>query len=250
MSVLDGDIQHLPMRDALQQHLDRLSELSFALFSSLSALSPTHAHPSSHSLQASHSRPAPEASAFLALDQSFASALRFARVHQLRWERIERLRREVARLEEEMRGVLGVLEEGEEALEGVVEEGEEELGAIKRAKDNPIPYAELMAYASHLSAYTSLPPSFPPYRLPQHPGEEGEKPLHLYAPTQEMLRRGRLNAEGVGMSIAGEEGAVGVPQDHPPLPEAGHQEQPIAPTRPARPAAAEVFNDLDLNLDL
>ncbi|KZP01701.1 hypothetical protein CALVIDRAFT_532476 [Calocera viscosa TUFC12733] len=256
--LIDGDIQHLPMREALLQHLDRLNELSFSLFSSLV---PSSSAPP---------RPLPDPSAFLAVDKSFAEALRWARVHQLRQGRIERLKTEVGALEEEMRAVLEALEEGGRELEEMVGEGDAELVSINHAKENPIAYPELMQYAQHLASYTSVPPSFPPYRIPLHKGEEDKPPFHLHAPTQEMLRRGRLNAEGTQMSIVGEEQAVGVRAclfpflicwlaemlmriaaiEHPPLPDATHHELHVAPTRPARPAAAEVFNDLDLNLDL
>jgi hypothetical protein len=70
-----------------------------------------------------------------------------------------------------------------------------------------IPYPELLAYAQSISAFTSAPPGL---AMPE-PGAIGPVPLFFPPfPNEEMMRRGRLNAErplgglGENHSVRGE----------------------------------------------
>ncbi|EJU03548.1 hypothetical protein DACRYDRAFT_14644 [Dacryopinax primogenitus] len=242
---MDDEMPTLPMRDSLLQQLDILTDLSFSLFSSLASSSTSTANV--------------DAAPFLQVEKRTAAFLRWARVHQLRWRKIERLREEVKSLEKELGEALGALERAGSGLGEMLREGEGEEADIRNAEDNPIPYEELIYYAQHLAGFTSLPPSFPPYRLSADASTEDKPPFNMHVPTTEMLRRGRLSAlGGEAMSLWGTSGEVGVAPDHPQLPDAqaeahSHAQGPTAPIagrQAHRPAAAEVFNDLDLNLDL
>jgi len=184
-----------------------------------------------------------------------ASALQEARIHQSNQRRIDELKDEVLGLEARLRDIWYKLDQGKKELEEILEDGEERLAAIDRAKSAPIPYEDLLSYASIISGYTSAPPGLPDPSLGV---------FNPPFPTQEMLRRGRLKAEG-SLGPLGETRSVGRARSEAPLlpgalPGAAGREVPLPNIPGQNPyrqdqhtrKLQEHFDpfDLDLNPDL
>ncbi|KDQ13067.1 hypothetical protein BOTBODRAFT_175928 [Botryobasidium botryosum FD-172 SS1] len=228
------------MRATLHAPLAEFTALTQTLFLSL-APSPT--------------RPpaAPSSSAFLACDAALAAALREARAHQVRQRRIEALKLEVLALEGRIREVCVVLEKGRRELEGILEEGEERVRGIEQAKKGAAPYTALLSYASILSTFTSAPPSATPLAADQRAPANFRPPF----PTEEMMRKGRLN-EGEPLGTLAQTREIGRPPTPSVVPPAHNVNQGARPADPINyrqdyyhrePVTADVF-DLDLNPDL
>ncbi|CDZ96868.1 Mediator complex, subunit Med4 [Phaffia rhodozyma] len=173
-----------------------------------------------------------------ALDGSLATLCERARIHQEKWSRLERLKKEVERLEVGNRKVLIEMESGRRELRELVEEGKEVVRSIDTAFTHKQDPPTVLAYASSLAPYTSAPPSFDP-SLP--PSGIFRPPF----PPESTLRRGKL---GLGEGL----GVVGVTSEVPDgqtlqsgLP--SHLMNGISTNRPQM--NDEIF-DFDLNSDL
>lgn len=194
--------------------LTQLTALSQSLFLSLSQ------QPSQKQV------PPPPLSSFAAVDAELQTALITAAAHQRRQARIVALQQELLEVDARWRAVCEALEEGRKVLDEIVKEGDERIECIRKAKEGSystlfyflvnincytreaaIPYPELLAYAQSISAFTSAPPGL---TMPE-PGAVGPVPLFFPPfPNEEMMRRGRLNAErplgglGENHSVRGE----------------------------------------------
>jgi len=228
------------MRDVLHAPLAEFTTLTQTLFLSL-APSPTK------------QPPAPPSSSFLACDASLAEALRQARRHQIKQRRIEALKEEVLELEGKLREICMALENGRKELEEILEEGEERVKTIEQAKEGAAPYNALLSYASILSTFTSAPPSAVPLAADQRAPANFRPPF----PTEEMMRKGRLN-EGEPLGTLAQTREIGRPPTPSVVPTAHNVNQGARPADPINyrqdyyrrePVTADVF-DLDLNPDL
>nr|GAT55089.1 predicted protein [Mycena chlorophos] len=184
--------------------LSQLQALSHTLFLSLS---PPQTKPP----------PPPSLDAFVQCDQALASAVNLAYAHQIKQRKIEALKEEILELDARWREICVELDKGKRELEQLIEEGDERIQSIEQAKQAAIPYPELLAYAQSLSSFTSAPPNMPDLSLPGQP----QPPLFFPPfPTEEKLRRGKLENEAP-LAILGEIHSVGrAPASPPPIPDA------------------------------
>ncbi|KZT43186.1 hypothetical protein SISSUDRAFT_959618, partial [Sistotremastrum suecicum HHB10207 ss-3] len=157
--------------------LNRLQNLTQKLFQSLS---PPSTKPP----------PPPPIESFLDCEVVLSEALHVARQHQIKQRRIEELKAEVLDQESKLREIWQELETGRRELGKILAEADQRLETIEKAKAAAIPYPELLAYASTLSAFTSAPPNMPDLSLP------GQPPPPLFFPpfpNEEKMRKGHLN---------------------------------------------------------
>ncbi|KAI5830329.1 hypothetical protein K523DRAFT_351725 [Schizophyllum commune Tattone D] len=232
------------MSEQLLQPLEELQALAHKLFASLApAQGKTH--------------PPPSAEAFVACNERLSRAVSVAYAHQVKQRQIEALAAEILELDARWREVCVTLEEDKRALEGILREGDERLKAIEQAREGAIPYPELLAYAQHISTFSSAPPNFeePP---PPAPGGPPPKPTQTFNPpfpNEVKMRLGRLGLEG-SLGPLGETHSVGRPPDaRTPGQEAGrpgHGANPYRQDLHAQPSqiSLDFLDDLDLNPDL
>jgi len=225
------------MSEQLAKPLNDLHQLARTLFLSLSP-------------PATRPPPAPPIEAFLECDARIAEAVRLARVHQVKHQRIEELKREILDLESKLKQVFRELERGRLELEEVLDEAETRLKGIETA-ERGVSYDDLLNYASRLSAFTSAPPNMPDLAPGQPPPPLFFPPF----PNEEKMRRGRLNEEApLGQGILGEAHSVARPKTPSPIqtqPDPRQQMQYLLPHPPATQLTVQDFAfDLDLNPDL
>lgn len=111
------------MGSRLLRPLNDIHQLSQTLFLSLSGT------------QASRRPTAPPVTAFLDCDIELANALRLARKHQIKQQKIEGLKDEILELDSRWRQICAELETGKRELEIMINEGEERIKAIDKAKE-------------------------------------------------------------------------------------------------------------------
>lgn len=231
------------MTDTLNVPLNTLTQLSTALFQSLSSQPHTHG--------GRQGEPPPPVSAFLSAETALVHALVETAAHQRRQHHINKLVSEISKLDARWREIVEKIEQGRKELESVVKEGEERVEGIKKAKEAAIPYPELLAYAQSLSAFTSAPPNMPDPNAPLSAVHGAPVPLFFPPfPNEEKMRRGRLNVEKP-LGRLGESHSVKPPSPSPKQ-KANARDRPGAhPYRHEIRAQQTEFDlDLDLNPDL
>lgn len=181
------------IRSMLERPINQLQALSQALFSALS---------SGH-------LPDPPIADLAACDASLAEATRLARIHLLKQKRIEQLMDEVHELDAQLVEIVETLASGQRELRAIIEEGDERIKLAEKAQKCgswtsysrsllifshlvAIPYPELIAYATRLADYTSVPPNAPvddkePATVPYA--------FHPPYPATEIMQRGRLGLQ-------------------------------------------------------
>jgi len=214
-----------------------LHQLSRTLFLSLSP-------------PASKPPPPPPIEAFLECDTRIAAAVRVARIHQVKNQRIEELKQEVLDLESKLRQLFKELERGRLDLEEMLDEADTRLEGIETSEQKAVSYTDLLTYASRLSAFTSAPPNMPDLAPGQPPPPLFFPPF----PNEEKMRRGRLNDEApLGQGILGEARSMGRPKTPPPEDHVDMQQQiqyHIHPPTTIQHTNHDFAFDLDLNPDL
>ncbi len=111
-----------PISSQLLKPLDDLHALSLQLFHSLS---PPNARPP----------PPPSIESFLECDVQIAAALKVARVHQIKQQRIEELKDEILDLEQQLAEIFGELEKGRLDLEDILDEADVRTKSIQAARE-------------------------------------------------------------------------------------------------------------------
>ncbi|TFK26245.1 hypothetical protein FA15DRAFT_307245 [Coprinopsis marcescibilis] len=192
--------------------------------------------------------PPPPLSAFLECDQKLAAAVNLAHSHQVKQRKIESLEQELLELERSWRDICTELAKGKRELEQIIEDGNERIKAIDTAKKAAIPYPALLAYAERLAVFTSAPPNMPDTMVPGQP-----LPAFLLPPfpTEETMRRGKLNAEAP-LGTLGETHTIVKAPTPSPVAETNQHAQGVNPYRHEfREPQPQFFDfDLDLNPDL
>jgi hypothetical protein len=164
----------VPIQEALSANISKQTALLPLLFAAIS----NAAGPSTGS---SSSKPSvsPIFGDLARLDDELAVLMERARKHQLRWKRMEELKRQTIEVESQVRSALLVLEEGRRELEGIVADAKETVASIEMAQKSksdictpsessgtelsaaltdPTNPETLLSFASSLSSYTSAPP--------------------------------------------------------------------------------------------
>ena len=189
------------MHQVLLDPVDQLEALSQNLLRSL-------APPPS-----STSKPplAPPISSFLECDIKLADAVQEARIHQAKQREIDELTAEVLQLDSHLREIVTFLADGKDALAEIIAQGDERLHAIDLASKSEITgliplmllntnlfsvlgnvsYSLALGYASILANFTSAPPTMDR----QHPDKPFDAAFRPPFPTEEMMRKGKMNEE-------------------------------------------------------
>lgn len=243
--IMNNDEQPSSMSEQLLRPLDDLQTLAHTLFASLA---PPQTKPPLP----------PSPAAFVDCNERLARAVSVAYAHQVKQRQIDALMAEILALDAQWREVCFTLEDDKRALEGILREGDQRLTAIEQAHKGAIPYPELLAYAQHLSTFSSAPPNFdePP---PPAPGGPPPKPVQVFNPpfpNEVKMRLGRLGLEG-SLGPLGETHSVGRPPDaRTPAQDAGRPgpggnpyRQDLRHTERTQ-ISLDFLDDLDLNPDL
>ncbi|KAF8324321.1 vitamin-D-receptor interacting mediator subunit 4-domain-containing protein [Cantharellus anzutake] len=173
------------MREVLMRPLNRIDTLSQALLRSLAPSQSSVAKPPA----------APPISAFIETDQALASAVNMAKVHQEKQREIDALTQEILELERDLRDKIRFLVNGRNALGEILRESEESLEAIDQAAKGSVPYDVILGYASNIANFTSAPPTM---ELPSPNTQMSVSAMSTFRPpfpTEEMMRRGKMNEE-------------------------------------------------------
>jgi hypothetical protein len=110
------------MSDQLLKPIEEFQRLSQTLFLSLS------------SDQTARRVPPPSVSAFIECDAEISRALDIARMHQIKQQKVEALKRDILDLNAQWRHICSELEAGKQELEIMITEGDERIESIEKAK--------------------------------------------------------------------------------------------------------------------
>jgi len=132
--------------------------------------------------------------------------LQEARVHQSKQREIDELTAEVLELDSHLREIITFLADGKDMLAEIIAQGDERLQAIELASKGDVSYSVALGYASILANFTSAPPTMDL----QHPDKPFDVAFRPPFPTEEMMRKGKMNEEAPLGSL-GETREVGRP---------------------------------------
>ena len=90
----------------------------------------------------------PPLSAFLECDQTLASAINLAHIHQIKQRKIDTLEAEILALEREWREICKELAQGKTELEELIEEGEARIKGIEQAKKGWLVFSFFWPFSS------------------------------------------------------------------------------------------------------
>lgn len=119
----------VPIQTALSANISKQTSLLPLLFAAISAA----AGPSTGSSSSTKQSVSQIFGELTTLDDELAVLMERARKHQLRWKRMEQLKRQTIEVESQVRDALMVLEQGRRELELVVADAHETVSQIERA---------------------------------------------------------------------------------------------------------------------
>jgi len=173
------------MREELTRPLNQIDSLCQALLRSLAPSQSSTVKPPT----------APSTIVFIEVDQALAAAVNMAQVHQEKQREIEALTREILDMERELRDRIQFLADGRNTLNELLRESEETISAIDLASKNVVSYEVVLGYASNLANFTSAPPTMEPPSADAPMSVSAMSTFRPPFPTEEMMRRGKMNEE-------------------------------------------------------